>query len=205
MGAVPLPKGKFGPRELVRWPVQTSRGLLYGFNEVNLENLLSSDEELLWWEEPRTGLTRHGNDWLVALMAVSLLLVPLILLDAASQTNDSIREGVGALSDTALFAIGAVGAVFVGSGIYLLAVHYWWDKRKRDDVAYAITTQRAFWARHHNSGLTVRSAPLWDIDSISMTRDADNRGTVRIRSGVIDWKVTSWKRGKYAWLSLIHI
>ena len=158
------------------------------FDERYLNRILDAGEELLWWERPPAGWTRPGNDKLVALMAVPLLLVPMSLLVSALQTKDPTREGVGALSDSALNIIGAVGALFVASGIYLLANHFSRDSSKKKDTLYAITSRRAIRITFINRfQTTVSSAPLAWISAIQVTRNENHRGTIRMQATVTDW------------------
>lgn len=104
---------------------KTSRNVL-----SRISDLLDSDENLIWWDQPARGLVLHQQD---------SLLIPFSLLWGGGAIFSEIRALSGA--ESLFFRLW--GVPFVLIGIYLIFGRFIYDAWRRNNTAYALTDQRA--------------------------------------------------------------
>ncbi len=133
---------------------------------------LSSDEKLLWSDQPVQGLI---------LRAADLLLIPFSLLwgGFAFFWEWAVLTKVPTSADPIGRIFPLWGIPFVLAGVYLIIGRFFTDAWIRSRTAYAVTNQRILIA----SGVfsrKVESFPLRTLPQLELTEKSSGRGTIRI-------------------------
>jgi hypothetical protein len=125
---------------------------------------LRSDERLLWYGQPATGLRLQPADALV---------IPFSILWAGF----AVFWETGVIATDAPILFKLFGVPFVIAGAYITVGRFFFDAYRRSRIAYALTTHRIIFLRTL-WGRTVESIDLTGLPQITVQEHRDRSATI---------------------------